>query len=116
MGRPTRIRPLVSSMLKALRRAPSVDTSASGEFEPSLVRNMGSSPRVSWKRVRSSSGVIVHAVDATWQDAHDLPLPPRFLKNGFEVSSGLPSRVIERSTPEEFLVSSAYCWPLTGGT
>ena len=41
-----RIRPLVSSMLNALRRAPTVETSAFGEFEPSLVRKMGSRPSV----------------------------------------------------------------------
>ena len=88
MGRPIRITPLLSSMLNACCRAATVETSAFGEFEPSTVRKMGSSPRVCRNRVRNSAGVIVQADDATWQDAQDLPFVPRLWKNGFERSSG----------------------------
>ena len=85
MGRPIRITPLLSSMLYALRRALTVETFAFGEFEPSLVRKMGSSPPVDWNRCCSSAGVIVQADDATWQEEHDLPLVPKLWKNGFDV-------------------------------
>src|SRR5262245_46006410 len=112
---PMRIRPLESSMLYALRRAPTVETSASGEFEPSTVRKIGSSPPVARKRARTSAGVIVQAEDATWQEAQDLPLVPKLRKNGFERSSGLASSVIVRSTPDGFGVSSTACWPLASG-
>ncbi len=41
---PTRMRPLASSMLYALRRAVRVETSAVGEFEPSFVLKIAPSP------------------------------------------------------------------------
>ena len=66
MGIPIRMRHLVSNMLYALRRALMVDTSAFGEFEPSLVRKMGSRPNVALKRISDSLGVIVQADEATW--------------------------------------------------
>ncbi len=115
MGRPIRITPLLSSMLNAFFRAASVETSAFGEFEPSTVRKMGSSPRVAWNRSCNSEGVIVQADDATWHEAQDLPLVPRLWKNGFERSSGLPSIVIVRSTPDGFRVSITLGWPLASG-
>ena len=59
--------------------------------------------------------MIVQADDATWQEAQDLPLVPRLWKNGFERSSGLPSIVIVRSTPNAFRVSITLCWPLATG-
>jgi hypothetical protein len=48
--------------LYAARRAPTVETSAKGEFEPSLVRNTGSVPPVSAKRCCTLAGVIVQPV------------------------------------------------------
>ena len=56
---PMRIKPLLSSMLYALRRASTVDTSAVGEFEPSLVRKMGSVPSVASNRAWMFCGVTV---------------------------------------------------------
>ena len=61
---PTRISPLLSSMLYALRRASSVDTSAFGEFEPSLVRKIGSVPSVASNRAWMFAGVTVQPCSA----------------------------------------------------
>ena len=47
---PTRMTPLVRSMLYASRFALKVDVSASGEFEPSFFRKIGSVPRVARNR------------------------------------------------------------------
>src|SRR4051812_35860187 len=79
---PTRMRPLSSSSLNAERRAATVDTSAFGEFAPSLVRKIGSSPAVSSKRCRIDSGVTLHPVRAWWQVEQLRPLLPYDLKNG----------------------------------
>ena len=46
-------------MLYARRLAPTVETSASGESEPSLVRKIGSVPAVSRNRFCTPAGVIV---------------------------------------------------------
>src|SRR5262245_64077382 len=46
----TRISPRVRSMLYAAMRLPTVDTSAPSQFDPSLVRKIGSSPCDSLKR------------------------------------------------------------------
>src|SRR5262245_23139166 len=106
MPRPTRIRPFFNSMLYAARRAATVETFACGEFDPSLVRKMGSIPRVFSNRARTSWGEIAQPVEGTWHETHDLPFVPRLWKNGFEKSSGRPSSVIVRSTPDGFGVSS----------
>src|SRR5215471_10892369 len=102
MGRPTRIRPLSNSMLYAFRRAATVETSASGEFDPSFVRKIGSRPLVTANRNRTSAGEIVHPVAGTWQETQARPFVPRLLKNGFLKSSGRPSSVIVRSRPDGF--------------
>ncbi len=59
-GRPTRISPLVINMLSASRRLPIVEMSAPSQFEPSLLRKIGSRPRVSSNRLRISGGVTDH--------------------------------------------------------
>ena len=48
-------------MLYALRLAVFVETSASGEFEPSFVRKIGSVPAVAVNRSSIFAGVIDHA-------------------------------------------------------
>jgi len=102
-------------MLYALRRALSVETTALGEFEPSTLRKMGSSPFVTSNRACTSIGVIVQADDAKWQELQDLPLVPRRRKNGVDVSSAFPSIAIVRSTPDGFRVSITLCWPFASG-
>ncbi len=111
-GKPIRITPLLSNMLNACFRAWTVETSAFGEFEPSTVRKMGSSPAVNANRSWTSGGVIVQADEVTWQEEQDLPLVPRLWKNGFDRSSGLPSSVMVRSTPDGSRVSIVFGWPL----
>ena len=83
---PMRIRPFVSSRLYARRRSRNVDTSAPSQFDPSLVRKIGSRPSVSSNRSRSSSGVIVHACAGRWQVKQVRPFVPRSWKNGFVLS------------------------------
>src|SRR5688500_18906023 len=106
IGSPTRMFPLLSTMLYALRRAARVETSALGEFAPSFNRKIGSRPLVLLKRSCTSAGEIVHPVFATWQETHDRPFVPRLWKNGLFVSMDLPSSVIVRRMPPEFGVSS----------
>src|SRR5262249_59380853 len=85
IGSPTRIRPLVSSMLYAWRRLDLVDTSALGEFEPSLVRKTALSPSPSSYAPPSVSsnvscsclGVTVQPAVGTWQLTQRRPLLPR---------------------------------------
>src|SRR5262245_2580019 len=97
---PTRINPLFSNMLYAARRAPTVDTSASGEFDPSLVRKIGSRPCVFLNRSWTSPGEIDQAVEGTWQLTHERPFVPRLRKNGLSgLTTSLPSRETVRSTP-----------------
>src|SRR5262245_51475254 len=76
-------------MLYALRRAASVDTSAVGEFEPSLVlkiapRPSGSGiapPRVRSKIACTCEGTIVQPALGRWQLTQRRPLAPRSWKN-----------------------------------
>src|SRR5262245_14662938 len=77
MGRPTRISALLRSMLYAALRAATDETSASGEFDPSLVRKIGSAPPVASNRFWTSVGLIVQPAAATWQEAQDRPFVPR---------------------------------------
>src|SRR6516225_1645638 len=114
MGRPIRIRPLLSSMLYAVRREATDETSASGEFDPSLVRKIGSVPPVASNRFWTSSGVIVQPAAATWQEEQDRPFVPRLWKNGLDRSGGLPSSMNVRSTPEGSGESIVDCWSRAG--
>src|SRR5438046_7936372 len=91
--------PRLSSILYAARRASSVWTLASGEFAPSTVRKIGSSPSVLLKRICTSAGVIDQPESGTWHETHDRPLVPRLLKKGLFSSSGPPSIVTVRRTP-----------------
>src|SRR5438094_692718 len=50
---PTRIKPRSRSNRYALRRASTVETSARGEMEPSLIRKSGSRPSLVSKRARA---------------------------------------------------------------
>src|SRR5215510_4864679 len=76
-------------MLYAWRRLALVDTSALGEFAPSLVRNTDDRPRpssnlppsVSSNVALSCLGVIVQPAVGTWQATQRRPLPPRSWKN-----------------------------------
>src|SRR3954470_13605347 len=102
---PTRMSPLFSSMLYAARRAATVETSARGELEPSLVRKIGSSPPVRAKRTFTSAGEIDQPVLGTWQEMQERPLVPRLLKNGLRRSGADPSSVTDRRTPEALSVS-----------
>ena len=68
---------------QAGRRALTVETLASGEFEPSLVRKMGSVPFVRLNRACTPAGVMVQASSARWQVPQLRPLVPRFWKNSF---------------------------------
>jgi len=94
IGSPTRTSPLVSSMLYACRRLALVDTSALGEFDPSLVRNTADSPSPSSYAPPSVSsnvscsclGVIVQPAVGTWQLTQRRPLVPRSWKNSFSRS------------------------------
>src|ERR687885_765187 len=81
-----RITPLVSSMLYAARRASAVETSALGEFAPSLGRKSGSRPLVALKRARTAAGVMVHPTCRSWHVAQVRPFVPRDWKNGLVVS------------------------------
>src|SRR4030095_589161 len=56
---PTRIRPRVRRRLYAVKRLPTVDTSAPSQLDPSLGRKIGSSPRDSRNRFCTDSGWIV---------------------------------------------------------
>ena len=87
-----------NSMLYAARRALSVDTSAWGEFEPSLVRKTGSVPPVASKRAWTPCGVIVHPVAGWWQLTQARPFVPRLWKNG-PVRSTVPVVLKVAATP-----------------
>src|SRR5882724_4425433 len=78
---PTRIVPRFNNMLNAERRARSVDTSASGEFEPSTVRKIGAVPRVALNSRRVSAAEIVQPSPSLWQLPQLRPLVPRSSKN-----------------------------------
>src|SRR5215470_430636 len=67
-------------------RALTVETSALGQLEPSLVRNMGSVPALASNFACTSAGVIVHAELEMWHELHVRPFVPRFWKNGFVMS------------------------------
>src|SRR5829696_2323714 len=95
---PTRMSPLVSSMLSADRLASTVDTSALGEFDPSLVRKIGSSPSVASKRAWTCDGTIVQPSAGWWHDPHERPLVPRDWKNGLSKSM-LPLTLDVRTMP-----------------
>ena len=82
IGRPTRIRPLVSSMLLAFRRSRIVATAASGEFVPSFERNNGSRPPVASKTSWIESGVIDQPNFGWWQVWHVRPFVPKLWKKG----------------------------------
>jgi len=69
-----------------------VDTSASGEFEPSTVRNSGSVPALRAKRVCTLRGVMVQPAPASWQLEQLRPLLPRLWKKG-PVWSMTPARL-----------------------
>src|SRR4051812_12419555 len=81
-------------MLYACRRLALVDTSALGEFAPSLGRNTAASPSPSSYTPPSVSsnvscsclGVIVQPVVGTWQLTQRRPLLPRSWKNSFSRS------------------------------
>src|SRR5262249_10127130 len=106
IGNPMRITPLFKSMLYAARRAATVDTSASGEFDPSLVRKIGSRPCVFANRSLTSLGEIVQAVEGTWQLTQERPFVPRLKKNGLSgLMTALPSREMVRNMPILFDVS-----------
>src|SRR4051794_30688352 len=81
IGNPMRIRPLVSSMLYAVRRAASVETSALGEFEPSTVRKIGSVPLDASNRAWTPAGAIDQPWSIWWQVKHARPLLPSAWKN-----------------------------------
>src|SRR6266704_2691164 len=98
MPMPTRISPLLSSMLYAARRASSVETSALGEVEPSLVRKIGSVPPVASKRACTLAGVTVQPVLGWWQLTQARPLVPRLWKNG-PVRSTLPAVLKVAASP-----------------
>src|SRR5262249_36402286 len=106
---PTRISPLVSSMLYALRRAASVETSALGEFEPSLVLKMAESPSASGiapPRLRSKvactcGGVIVQPALGRWQLTQRRPFAPRSWKNSLPRSIA-PVVLTVAANPEGF--------------
>ena len=91
---PTRMRPLLSTMLYAARLASRVETSALGEFEPSLVlkiapRPSGSSitpPFVRSKIACTCAGTIVHPALGTWQLTQRRPFAPRSWKNSLPSS------------------------------
>src|SRR6185295_18123129 len=84
---PTRIRPFESSMLYAACRSCTVETSASGEFEPSLVRKIGSRPSVAANRAWTCDGTIDQPSDAAWHEPQERPLVPSDWKNGLLVST-----------------------------
>src|SRR5262245_46202061 len=63
-----------------------VDTSASGAFEPSFVRKIGSSPPVASNLARTNAGVIENPVEGSWQLTQERPFVPRLWKNGLLVS------------------------------
>src|SRR5207248_8833968 len=88
---PTRMRPLVSSMLYAARRACTVETSASGEVEPSLGRKIGSSPPVASKRARMPAALTPMFSLGWCEVTHRRPFTPRSRKNGKEHTSELQS-------------------------
>src|SRR4029450_8896836 len=69
-GRPTRITPFVSSMPYAARRASGVETSASGEFEPSFGRKIGSVPSVA---AEGGGGGVERGLDAGRRHGHVRP-------------------------------------------
>src|SRR5690242_19819133 len=79
---PTRMRPLFSSIEKAALRFGSVETSAPAQLDPSFVLKIGSSPRDSWNRRRTESGVIVQPCAGRCHVEQLRPLVPSGLKNG----------------------------------
>ena len=100
---PTRMTPFVRSMLYARRRPSTVETSASGEFEPSLVRKIGSMPLVASNLVRMPAGVTVMLLSAWWHVTHRRPFAPRSRKKGFvSATTGNPAALIVWATPVSF--------------
>src|SRR5215470_1316838 len=95
---PMRMRALLRSMLYAARRARGVDTSAVGEFDPSLVRKIGSVPAVRKKRTCTPGGVMVHPSDCTWHEAQLRPFVPKLWKNG-PLRSMAPARLNVAANP-----------------
>src|SRR5882672_9759360 len=107
MPMPTRMTALVISMLYALRRARIVDTSAVGEFDPSLVRKIGSVPAVRMNRACTPRGVMVQPSACTWHDAQLRPLVPRLWKNG-PLRSIAPARLKVAAKPASFNAGSRF--------
>src|SRR5438309_2130880 len=80
---PTRMSPLVRSIEYAPRRAATLETSRTGEFDPSTVRKIGSVPPVASKRACTPAGVIPQFAAGSWHVAHTRPFVPFDTKNGF---------------------------------
>src|SRR5437867_12031875 len=107
------MRPFVRSMLYAARLAATVETSASGEFEPSLVRKIGSLPRVASNRSCRPAGVTVMLFSGWWHVTQRRPFTPRSRKKGLSVATtGKPAPLIVWATPDSFLtLKLAPCGP-----
>src|SRR2546425_10639185 len=113
MEMPARMRPLLSSMLYAARRAWALETWARGELEPSLTRKIGSVPPVASKRVWIPAALTPMFWLGWWHVTHRRPFAPRLRKKGLlSATTGKPETLIVRAFPDSLsTVKMAPCGP-----